>query len=73
MRRKISDRTIESDGVRMELQPVEYCPRNTTRRDNSQPEIFRLELKHYKINHGHIEYVIDNYKCIISSVFLHFC
>ena len=30
MRRKLSDGTIESDGVRMELQPVEYCPRNTT-------------------------------------------
>ena len=29
MRRKISDRTIESDGVIVELQPVEYCPRNT--------------------------------------------
>ena len=33
-----------------------------SRRENSQPEILRFELKHYKINHGNIEYFIDNYK-----------
>ena len=33
-----------------------------SRRENSQPEILRFELKHYKINHGHIEYFIDTYK-----------
>ena len=43
-----------------------------SRRDNSQPEIFRLELKLYKINHGHIEYIIDNNKCIIHGVILRF-
>ena len=30
--------------------------------------IFWLELKYYKINHGLIEYLIDNYKCIIRDV-----
>ena len=68
MRRKIIDWTIESDGVRMELQPVEYCPRNTITEENSQPEILRLEIKDYKINYSHIEYFIDNYKCIIRGV-----
>ena len=33
-----------------------------SRRENSQPEILRFELKHNKMNHGHIEYFIDNYK-----------
>ena len=52
----------------MELQPVEYCPRNTITEENSQPEILRLEIKDYKINYSHIEYFIDNYKCIIRGV-----